>query len=258
MPEEPLNSISITDSLNTRFIGQKTLYYPSLTSTMDIARQQVARKAPEGTAVIADRQTTGRGRLKRNWVSPKGNIAVSIILYPARAYLHSLTILASLAVFHSIETTTGLKCQLKWPNDVLIKGKKVCGILLESQSKTDNVDYATIGIGINVNMRLGDYPEIASIATSLAAELGKEVSRLTLIRNLFVETERLYLKLQSGESLLPEWQEHLITLGKNVRVRSGEDVFEGIAESVAEDGSLLLRCPDGCLMKFMAGDVTLR
>lgn len=258
MPEEKLNSESIRSGLATRFIGQNIIYYPSLTSTMDIARQQAIRKALEGTAIVTERQTAGKGRLKRAWVSPEGNIAVSIILYPAKTQLQALTILASLAVLHSVEATTGLKCQLKWPNDVLIKGKKVCGILLESQAKADSVDYATIGIGINVNMKLADYPEIAPIATSLTDELGKEVPRLDLIRNLFIEIENLYLKLQSGQSLLEEWRKHLITLGKAVRVRSGEDTFEGVAESVAEDGSLLLRGKDGNLMKFMAGDVTLK
>jgi BirA family biotin operon repressor/biotin-[acetyl-CoA-carboxylase] ligase len=258
MSEENLNPTSITKGLTTRFMGQNVLYYHSVTSTNDIARQQALQKAPEGTAVIADQQTTGRGRLKRAWVSPQGNIAVTVVLYPARKNLHYLTMLASLAVLHSIENTTGLECQLKWPNDVLIKNKKVCGILLESQAEADSVDYANIGIGINVNMKLADYPEIASIATSLADELGREVSRLEMIRNLFIEMEKLYLRLQAGESLLTEWRDNLITLGKNVRVRSNEDVFEGIAEAVADDGSLLLRCPDGSLMKFMAGDVTLR
>jgi BirA family biotin operon repressor/biotin-[acetyl-CoA-carboxylase] ligase len=258
MSEENLNPTSITKGLTTRFMGQNVLYYHSVTSTNDIARQQALQKAPEGTAVIADQQTTGRGRLKRAWVSPQGNIAVTVVLYPARKNLHYLTMLASLAVLHSIENTTGLECQLKWPNDVLIKNKKVCGILLESQAEADSVDYANIGIGINVNMKLADYPEIASIATSLADELGREVSRLEMIRNLFIEMEKLYLRLQAGESLLTEWRDNLITLGKNVRVRSNEDVFEGIAEAVADDGSLLLCCPDGSLMKFMAGDVTLR
>jgi BirA family transcriptional regulator, biotin operon repressor / biotin---[acetyl-CoA-carboxylase] ligase len=258
MSAENMNPDSITRGLTTRFIGQNILYYPSVTSTNDIARQQAIEKAPEGTAVIADQQTTGRGRLKRAWVSPQGNIAVTVVLYPARKNLHFLTMLASLAVRYSIEKTTKLKCQLKWPNDVLINNKKVCGILLESQANADSVDYAVIGIGINVNMKLADYPEITSIATSLTNEAGREISRLDLLRNLFIEMEKLYLRLQAGESLLSEWRDNLITLGKNVRVRSNEDVFEGIAESVAEDGSLLLRCPDGNLMKFMAGDVTLR
>lgn len=258
MSEENLNPISITRGLATNFIGQNILFYPTVTSTNDIARRQALQKVPEGTAVIADRQTAGRGRLKRAWVSPQGNIATSIVLYPDRKNLPFLTMLASLAVLRAIETTTKLKCQLKWPNDVLINNKKVCGILLESRAESDSVDYAIIGIGINVNMKLVDYPEIASIATSLADEMSREQSRSVLLRNLFVETEKLYRRLQSGESLLSEWRDNLVTLGKEIHVRSGDDIFEGIAESVADDGSLLLRCHDGSLLKFMAGDVTLR
>lgn len=255
---EYLSPTEIIEGLATNFIGQNILYYPSVTSTNDIARQQALQKAPEGTAVIADEQTTGRGRLKRAWVSPQGNIAVSIVLYPDRRKLHFLTMLASLAVQYSIEKTTGLKCELKWPNDVLIRGKKVCGILLESQVESGIVSYAVVGIGINVNMKLSDYPEITAFATSLASELGREVSRPVLLRNLFVEMERLYVSLRDGLSILSEWRDNLITLGKKVRVHSNDDVFEGIAETVADDGSLMLRRDDGSLMKFMAGDVTLK
>jgi BirA family biotin operon repressor/biotin-[acetyl-CoA-carboxylase] ligase len=166
--------------------------------------------------------------------------------------------LAALAVLRSIEKTTGLKCQVKWPNDVLINNKKVCGILLESQAEADSVDYAIIGIGINVNMRLADYPEIAPIATSLADETGRAVSRTVLLRNLFMEMEKIYLRLQAGETILGEWRDKLVTLGKKIHVRSGDEVFTGTAESVADDGSLMLRCDDGKLLKFMAGDVTLK
>ena len=258
MPEEILNNNAIMTGLATRFIGQNVLYYPVTSSTNDIARQQALAKCPEGTAVIAERQTSGRGRLKREWVTPQGNIAVSVVLYPARKDLPFLTILTALAVHNCIEKTTGLKCQLKWPNDVLINGKKVCGILLESRAAANSVDYAIIGIGINVNMKLADYPEISAIATSLGGETGKEVSRVVLLQNLFLEMEILYLRLQSGESILAEWRDNLVTLGKQVHVRAGDDVFEGIAESVADDGSLLLRCADGSLMQFTAGDVTLK
>ena len=258
MLDDVMNKSLITKGLNTRFIGQNVLYYPVTTSTNDIARQQALAKCPEGTAVIADRQTSGRGRLKREWVTPQGNIVVSVVLYPARKELPFLTMLAALAVQCGIRKTTGLKCQLKWPNDVLINGKKVCGILLESRAAANSVDYAIIGIGINVNMKLADYPEISAIATSLADETGEEVSRAATLQNLFVEMEKLYLRLQAGESILAEWRENLVTLGKQIHVRAGDDVFEGIAEAVAEDGSLLLRCADGRSMTFTAGDVTLK
>ncbi|TET66643.1 MAG: biotin--[acetyl-CoA-carboxylase] ligase, partial [Dehalococcoidia bacterium] len=169
-----------------------------------------------------------------------------------------LIMLASLAVVRSIEAVTGLKAQVKWPNDVLINGKKVCGILIESDLRGNDVTYAVIGIGINVNFRLSHFPEILPIATSLADELGKEVSRLDLIRCLLVETERLYSTLPDGESIYQAWRDRLVTLGRQVRVKSGKTVLEGIAESVTRDGSLLLRHANGSSTQIVAGDVTLR
>ena len=257
MTEDSLSVASITSSLNTRFVGQRVIYYPSLTSTMEVARQEAKQGAEEGTIVIADEQTSGKGRLKRVWLSPRGNIALSLILHPHIACLPSLTMLASLAVLHSIQTVTGLKPQLKWPNDVLIRNKKVCGILIESKVRANTVDYAIVGIGVNVNLRLADFPEILPLATSLSHELGRKVPRVRLIQCLLVEIERLYLALSAGEAIYEEWKDNLVTLGKRVRVKSGETVQEGIAESVARDGSLLLRRLDGSLAKIFAGDVTL-
>ena len=151
-----------------------------------------------------------------------------------------------------------MKSQIKWPNDVLINGRKVCGILIESDVQGSTVNYTIIGIGINVNLRLADFPDILPIATSLSHELGRDVSRLRVIRCLLVEIERLYLTLSSGRSIYQEWRDSLVTLGKKVRVKSGETVYEGIAESVATDGGLLLRGSDGSLSKIVVGDVTLR
>jgi len=205
-PKDTLSPSLITKGLRTRFVGQRVIYHPTLTSTMEVARQEVQQEAAEGTVVIADQQTAGRGRLQRAWLSPSGNIALSVILRPSLACLPSLTTLASLAVAHSIEAVTALKPRLKWPNDVLIHGKKVCGILIESNVRADKVDYAIIGIGINVNLRLEDYPEILPTATSLSHEMKKEVSRLSLIRHLLVEIERFYLAILAGHSIYEEWQ----------------------------------------------------
>ncbi len=249
---------TITEGLKTRFIGQRVLYYPSLTSTMEIARQAVGQGVEEGTVVIADEQTAGKGRLKRTWLAPRGNIALSVILHPRISHLPSMIMLASLAVAHSIEDVTGLKTQIKWPNDILINGKKVCGILIENEFLGNTLTAAIIGIGIDVNLRLADYPEIQSIATSLSDEFGREVSRLNLIRSLLVEMERLYLTLSTGGSLFDEWRDSLVTLGKKVRVTGADTVYEGIAESVDRDGSLLLMGRDGKLTRIVAGDVTLR
>ena len=253
-----LSSASITNNLETLFIGQRVIYHPRLTSTMDVAKQEAQQGATEGTVIIADEQTAGKGRMKRTWLSPKGSIALSIILYPSMVYLSSLTMLASLAVVRCIETVTSLKPQVKWPNDVLINGRKVCGILIESGVRQNIVDFAIIGIGVNVNLRLSDFPEILPTATSLSDELGRNVSRLDVIRQLLIEIERLYLTLQTGGSLYEEWRDRLVTLGKRVRVTWSETRYEGVAESVARDGSLLLRRLDGSLTKIVAGDVTLR
>jgi len=256
--ENSLSPASIADNLETSVVGQRVIYYPSLTSTMVVAKREVQRGAAEGTVIIADEQTAGKGRKKRIWLSPRGNIALSIILYPSIVYLPSLVMLASLAVVYSIESVTGLKPQLKWPNDVLIKGRKVCGILIESGVRGRKVDYAIVGIGVNVNLRLVGFPEISAVTTSLSDELGREVPQIDLIRRLLVEVEKLYLALPSGESVYQEWRDRLVTLGRRVQVSWGKTEYEGIAESVARDGSLLLRCSDGSLTKIVAGDVTLR
>ena len=258
MVENNLSPASITRNLGTHFIGQRVICYPSLTSTMTAAKQEAQLGAVEGTAIIADEQTAGKGRIKRVWLSPKGSIALSIILYPSVVNLPSLIMLASLAVVHSIEAVTGLRSQIKWPNDVLVNDRKVCGILIESSVRGNIVDYAIVGIGVNVNLRLSDFPEIPPAATSLSAELGRDVSRLRVIQRLLVEVERLYLALQAGGSIYEEWRDSLVTLGRRVRVKSGKTVYEGIAESVAGDGSLLLRHSDGSLTKIVAGDATLR
>ena len=134
----------------------------------------------------------------------------------------------------------------------------MCGILIESNVQGNRVNYAVIGIGINVNLRLADFPEILPIATSLSDELGKVVSELDLVQRLLVEVEKLHLALLSGKPVYEWWRDRLVTLGRKVRVSCGKITHEGIAESVARDGGLLLRRPDGSLIKIVAGDVTLR
>ncbi len=258
MVENGLSAASITDNLDTCYIGQRVIYYPSLTSTMDVARKEAQRGAVEGTVVIADEQTGGKGRKKRVWLTTRGNIALSIILYPQIPDLPYLIMVASLAVASSIEAVTGLKTQIKWPNDILINGKKVCGILIESDIRRDKVAHAVIGIGINVRLNLSEYPDLLSSATSLSDESGIGVSRVDVICYLLKEIERLYNNLPAGESIYKEWRDRLTMLGKRIQIKSGNNLLEGIAESVDNDGSLRLRHPDGSLTKIIAGDVTLR
>ena len=254
---DTLSADAVAQGLNTQVVGRNVLYYPSLTSTMDIARQGALAGAAEGTVVIAGRQTAGRGRLKRAWFAPTGNIALSVILYPRAPDLPSLVMLASLGAVHAIRAVTGITGAIKWPNDVLIDGRKVCGILIETSVQRDTVAYAVIGIGVNVSLVPADFPEIAATAASLSALAGEEISRVTLTRELLRQLDRLYVGVRQGDSVFEEWRASLVTLGQTVRVKSAEDTRDGLAEAVDRDGTLLLRSPDGKLTRIFAGDVTL-
>jgi BirA family biotin operon repressor/biotin-[acetyl-CoA-carboxylase] ligase len=259
MTESDLLPANILSRLKTSFVGQDVLYLPSVPSTMDAAKDVARRGCREGVIVIADEQTAGKGRLGRSWVTPTGSsIAVSVVLRPELSQLSALTMIASLAVTRGIEQVTGLHPTIKWPNDVLINGKKICGILIDSELRGDKVDWAVMGIGINVNLEPSRFPEIATVATSLSAELGREVSRLDVLCSFLTELEQLYIASRKGRPFYHEWRRRLETLGKQVRVTSGGIAEEGTAESVDRDGNLLLRRRDGSLTTIVAGDVTLR
>jgi BirA family biotin operon repressor/biotin-[acetyl-CoA-carboxylase] ligase len=169
-----------------------------------------------------------------------------------------LVMIASLAVVRSIESVTGLQADIKWPNDVLISGKKVCGILIENEISGEKTVRAIIGIGINVNLGGLDIKDSSLPVTSLEKEVQKTVVKTTLINNLLVEMERLYLELPDGESIYREWQEKLVTLGKKVAVRTGSETLEGLAESVDSTGALMVKLNGGSISRIVAGDVTLR
>jgi BirA family biotin operon repressor/biotin-[acetyl-CoA-carboxylase] ligase len=222
---------------------------------MDVARQEAQKGAAAGTVILAGEQTRGRGRVGRTWLTPPGNIALSVILRPDITHLPYLIMLASLALVGSIEKVTGLKTQVKWPNDVLIRGEKVAGILIENELRGGRVAYAIIGIGINVSLGPGDKAAIPAATTSLNEVVGREISRIAVVRQLLMEMERWYLTLTDGESIYQAWRGRLVTLGKRVSVASGESQLEGIAESVDKSGALMLRQSDGSLVKIVAGDI---
>ena len=249
---------SFSAGLDTRFVGRKIIYFPQLSSTMDIARREAWRGAAVGTVIIAGEQTGGRGRLKRRWLSPPGNIALSVILYPGVSQLPYLVIIASLAAVHGIESVTGLKTDIKWPNDILIGGKKVGGILIENEVKAGRVGYAIIGIGININVEESQIEGSSLPVTSLEKETRRVVVKADVIRSLLVEMERLYLLLPDGEAIYRAWREKLVTLGKRVIVQTGTATLEGLAESVDSSGALTLRLDDGRDTIVFGGDVTLR
>ncbi len=221
---------------------------------MDAAREQALKGAAEGTAVIAGEQTEGRGRLKRKWLAPTGNIALSIILYPNIASLPYLIMVASLAVVKAIKSVTGVDVQIKWPNDILIGGKKVSGILIENEVRGNKVVYSIVGIGINVGLSISKHKEIADIATSL----DDDIDRIKLIRSLLQEFDKLYQQLPDVKTIYKSWRDNLVTLGKQVKATWGKQAIEGIAEDVDKDGALSIREKDGEIIKVVAGDVTLR
>ena len=247
----------IKSRLNTKLVGQQLYYYHRVATTMEAAKELAKKGTAEGTVVIADTQTAGRGRLSRAWLSPEGSLAMSLILKPSLDNLPQLVMIASLAVVRAIKKVAGLKTQIKWPNDVLIKGKKVCGILMENEIKGERVNFAIIGIGINVNFDPSAFPEISDIATSLSHELGAEVSKVELTIALLSELEQLYLEAQAGAPIYREWQENMEMLGRWIQVKTGEAVEQGKAETVTQNGNLILRRADDSLAEIVAGDVTV-
>jgi BirA family biotin operon repressor/biotin-[acetyl-CoA-carboxylase] ligase len=246
--------------LQTKVIGKSMLCYPSLPSTMDMAREEALKGVPEGSVVLTDEQTAGRGRLGRLWYAPRGSLSLTVVLRPPVKALPQLVMLSSLAVVQAIESVTGMKAQIKWPNDVLLNGKKVCGILIENMFHGNEFDFSLLGFGLNVNFHPADYAEIADIATSLMVETGNEVSLLTILSSLLLQVERLYATVKAGRTVQPQWVDRLETIGRKVSVRykEGDAVEEGVAESVDKEGNLRLRRADDKLVTVVAGDVTLQ
>jgi len=252
-----LDLARVEQRLTTRWVGRQLVYLTRTTSTQDVAAGEAARGAPDGTFVIAEEQTAGRGRLDRSWVSPPGaNLYLTLVLRPSVQRLRLLSVVSGLAVAEALEPATGLSPRLKWPNDVLVGERKIGGALIRSELRGDAVDYALVGIGVNVNFDVAAVPEIAEIATSVRRETGADASREELLAALLNAFETLYE--EPAEAVLAAWRSRLDTLGRRVRATLGERVEEGVAEDVDGDGSLLIRRDDGSLAVVEAGDVTLR
>jgi BirA family biotin operon repressor/biotin-[acetyl-CoA-carboxylase] ligase len=238
------------------------VYRPEIGSTNDEAKRLAREGAPEGTLVITDYQARGRGRLDRGWVAPRGSsLLMSIVFRPelAARQIQRLTMSCGLAVADAIEQQTGLRAGLKWPNDIVIAGAKAGGILTEIEMAGTKVEFAVVGMGLNVNLDPALLPaDMPVAATSLRHELGAEVARLPLLQAVLERIEERILALRAGKSPHDEWAERLVTLGKAVTISGMGSVVEGVAEGVDEDGALLVRLADGRLESVLAGDVTTR
>lgn len=260
---EKLSIQELRANLQTAVIGNHILYYPSVGSTNDVAQALATVETPEGAVVIANEQTAGRGRRGRRWVAPAGTcLLFSLLLRPQLSphQCQQLTMACSLALAESIESYTGLTIGLKWPNDLLVKRKKVGGILVELGTGEGRLDHAIVGIGLNVNIDFTT-TEMAFLreqATSLAQEMGSPIERESLLVCILDRVEARYIALCDGWLPHREWEDRLVMLDQQVVLSNLGRELEGCAESVDQDGALLLRLRDGQTMRVLAGDVSLR
>ncbi len=258
-----LTAETISSALTTNRIGSAVYCYEEIGSTNNEAKRLAMEDCPDGTLVIADQQHGGRGRLARSFLSPKGGgLWFTLVLRPniAPTEASKCTLLAALAVVKALRRTTGIDCGIKWPNDILVNGKKLVGILTEMSADMDGVKYIVCGIGINVNIRREEFSEeIRDIATSVEAELGEPFDRLALLSAVCEETERAYeLMLKEGFApILAEWKTYSVTLGQAVRVIAPDETYEGVAIDLDEDGSLLVKTEEE-IKTVLAGDVSIR
>lgn len=263
-PPARLSVVDLQKKLGTKVMGRKLHTYEAIDSTQTMAHKLVAEGAPEGTLVIAEEQTAGRGRMGRSWHSPKGKgIWMSLVLKP-RVPLYftpQLTLLTAVALCRSIQKHCRLDIGIKWPNDLLIGGRKVSGILLEINGEDERLKYVIAGIGISANLTLEDYPEeLRTIATSLLIESGQAVAREALIAVFLQEFENLY-ELYHQQGFAPIrllWEALSVSLHRPIRVHTPSGPVEGIAESIDDAGALTIVTADGAKVRVFSGDVELR
>jgi len=243
--------------LGTKFIGKKIIYLDTVSSTMDIAVQLGMQGLGEGTIVLAEAQSRGRGRFNRVWSSPKyKGIYLSLILRPKIAPNSTpiLTLLSAVSICEAIKEITGLEAKIKWPNDIFIHNKKLGGILTELNAEMDVTHFVVIGVGLNVN---NDKKALLAGATSLKDQKKEETSRIELLQEMLRSIEKNYLTLQeeSAGIILDKWRSCNITLGERVRVVSSKGTREGQALDIDTDGGLLIRNDSGLTEKMMSGDI---
>lgn len=259
----PLKEAEIRAGLTTRRIGAVIHLFPVVESTNDEAATLADRGEAEGTVVIAERQRRGRGRMGRRWESPTGvGLYLSVILRPTIAPQDAplLTLMGAVAGAEAIERTTGLTVALKWPNDLMLHGRKVGGILGEMAAEDARLLYVILGIGINVNHTGTDFPgELRQIATSLRVEADHPIDRTVMARSLLESLDHWYERLlnDGSQPILEQVRRRCLTVGRMVTARSGDEQVSGFAVELDDLGRLVIRDATGVLHHLMAGDVTL-
>ena len=260
---EKVTADEVMLGLTTSFIGRNIHYEESVESTQTIAHRLASQGVVEGTVVIADEQRSGKGRMNRFWHSPKyTGIWMSLILKPNIPLTKApqLTLLTAVAIVQAMEETTGMIPEIKWPNDILINGKKVTGILTELQAEADQIHSIIIGMGINVNQKKEDFPEeLQDRASSLYIEKGEFISRASLIRSIFSHFEKLYL-LYLEKGFFPIkllWEGYAVSIGKILKARTLTDVIEGKAMGITDEGVLKIEDKSGNIHHVYSADIEL-
>ena len=258
-----LSEAELLSCLKTEWAGGRTVYFDATDSTNVQAKRLAEAHAPHGTLVVSDRQDGGKGRRGRSWASPSGvGIWMSLILRPeiAPSSASMLTLAAALAVREGIQEETGLSPLIKWPNDLVLNGKKICGILTEMSTELMEIQYVITGIGINVNQREFP-PEIRDTATSLSLEAGRSFRRSSLIAAILKAFEKDYtafLKTGDLSLLMEEYNACLVNRGKEVCILDPSGEYRAVAEGIDESGSLLVTLPDGTRREIISGEVSVR
>ena len=248
---------------STQVIGRDIQVFEQTTSTNDVVEKLARDGVKEGAVVFAESQTKGRGRLGRVWMSPtRKGLWFSVLLRPNLHPLETtqLTVISATALRRAVKTVTGLVAEIKWPNDLLLGGKKAAGILTEMSAEMDRVRHVILGIGVDVNLDAEGFPpELRKIATSLKIESGQDISRAELAVEILRELDADYGRIRGGRfgEVADEWEAACVTIGRNVTVHMGERQFRGRAESLDDDGALLIRTEHGHLERVIGGDVML-
>ena len=226
---------------------------------MEECRRLALQGYPEGTVVFANSQKAGRGSFSRSWISPRGeNLQISILIRPSPQQLSHSNMSAAFAISDAVEEITGQESQIKWPNDVEVLGKKIAGILVESEITNRNTSHAIIGIGLNVNLQPKLHGEIADKATSLVELCQRYVSRPQTLRVLIRHLNYYYDLVKNDISLLEMWEAKLNTIGKLISLSTQSGVVSGIAESINEDGTINIRLDNNTIFTGSSGEVTMQ
>lgn len=257
-----LTKSELISMIHTEVIGQGIFYYEEVGSTNEAAKDLARKGAEEGTIVIADKQVQGKGRLGKSWDSPSGTgIWMSIVLRPQilPGQASQLTLLAGLCMCEAIQRVTGLEAKIKWPNDVVVNGKKICGILTEMSAEMERINYIIVGIGVNVNTKT--FPEELIHASSLYLEGGKEYIRRYIVKEFIQLFEKDYINYKDEKNIsvfLDRYKAQCVTLHSHVKIIGANGEYTAYTKDIAEDGSLVIEDENGKENRVLSGEVSVR